>query len=63
MLVGLKKTQHEEESHRPPGCQVALTTALGCAEGTAWGTMRPAWGFRVAKAKKTEKEDIFEQLQ
>lgn len=34
--------------------QGGLTAALGCADGTVWGTMRPAWGFRVAKAAKRE---------
>lgn len=32
-----------------------LTTTLGCELGTVWGTMRPACGFRVARAERKDK--------
>lgn len=32
----------------------ALTATLGCELGTAWGTMSPACGFRVARAERKE---------
>lgn len=31
-----------------------LTTTLGWELGTAWGTMRPACGFRVARAGRED---------
>lgn len=34
--------------------QTTLTTTLGCELGTAWGTMRPACGFRVARAERED---------
>ena len=36
------------------GAAGTLTTTLGWELGTAWGTMRPACGFRVARAGRED---------
>lgn len=65
--VRVRGTEHQRHLHKDSsvghctqmGCgkgRGTLTTTLGWELGTAWGTMRPACGFRVARAER--KDDV-----